>query len=171
MELVKIYIVCLQTLEAFLKFSSDAFGLEVVRPSSFAIGQRSTLREDVNLVASSLDRLSDNLLCSSPAIEWGSVYPVHAEVNCCLDGSDCYLLVLWSPVDSPLWRRANGRGPDSNLCNSKTALSQTSGFQNLPAPWLFSHDPSAFFSVTGYFFLLKVADKQVTHGVVREEYN
>src|SRR5438876_2570701 len=122
------HVICLQTLEAFFQFSSDALWLEIFQPSSLAVGESAAFCEDVNCVSSSLDRFSDDLLCSSPSIEWGGVYPVNPEVDCCLYGFDCRLLVLVSPVDFPLTCRANGCGPNSNPRDSKVAP-ETSRFQ------------------------------------------
>ena len=96
----------------------DALGLEVFYPSSFAVWYRPTFREYVNLIPSSLDSLSNNLFCSSPTVKWCGVYPVHADVNCCLDGFDSSLLVLWSPVDFPLRGRSDWCGADTDFSDS-----------------------------------------------------
>src|SRR5438093_13025702 len=142
----------MQTLEAFFQFPSNALGLEIFRPSSPAVGESAAFCEDVNCVSSSLDRLSDDPLCSSPSIEWGGVYPVNAEVECCLYGFDCRLLVLGSSVDFSLRRRANGCGPNPNPRHSKVALPKASRFRiqlNLSLSSPHRHDspqPSMTFS-------------------------
>src|SRR6266568_6198961 len=78
----------LQTLEASFHFPSNALRPEIFRSSSLPVGKSAAFCEDVNCVSSSLDRLSDDPLCSFPSIEWGGVYPVNAEVDCCLYGLD-----------------------------------------------------------------------------------
>src|SRR6266481_4042155 len=106
-------------MEALFQLLPHALGLEVFDPSSCVVWNSPTFCEYVDFVPSSLDRLSNNLLCSSPTVKRRSVYPVHSNINCCLDGFDGNFLILWSPVDFPFRRRAYlVQCPNSDLSDS-----------------------------------------------------
>ena len=100
--------------QAGLEIGSDSGRRTVLVPRAVGPPDGAALGEDRDLVATTTQRFTDDLLGPSPTVERGGVDPIDADVERGQDRGDRRVAILWTPPQRTVRQRPHRCRPDAD---------------------------------------------------------